>query len=702
MRPTDPSARARAPLPAPFTAGPPAVGSPLWIERALDAAARLAQAESRDALINATLESIEEILRPERVVLAMEERPGGVMEPTLALERGQPVPPWTLRHVIALLAKQAVHRGAPVAAGAAIAIPLSGPTQRLGILYIEAPNALADGGEPLRHWLTLIATQLANGLESWRRGVRLAAERRLTDASAELARIALEASDPVSPIHSVGRHARRILQLVGRLVPSSALSLSVARLDGEMIECLAATGTLEALDGRRYPRSRSSAGDSVRAGLPTRLPDLRAAVDPSIAALVPAEPAFAMPLFVAGRQHGVLIACRAADGGSEPNEWGLLERLAPAVAIAVDVIERAGDARILRERERMLAIALATLEHPVFVLEDDVIRYANRAAGKVYNIPAHDFAQRPFSSLVVRKVARTEAVAALLPGEPNSSTQDEIHRRRDGSEFPATVSITTLRTGDQRALGRVVSVRDMSGEQRVAEHLRETEKMIALGELVSGVAHEINNPLTGISALSQLLLEESLPEEYADSIRLIKREVDRAKTVVQDLQLFARSSEGTAVDLSVNEVVEETLRLRAYRLRQAGVEIVLILDPSAPLLRGDAPRLKQMLLHLVVNAEEAMASTERRQLTVRTARQGDRVRLIVSDTGVGMSADVRRRAFEPFYSTKPSGNGSGLGLSIAFGIVQAHGGRLTVESTVGTGTSVELLFPVSGAPPLLH
>lgn len=694
--------RAYSPSMPPLGATPLLIGSPQWIERSLVAAARVAQADSRDALVNATLDALQDLLRPERVVIALEERSGGTIEPTLALEHGQSVPAWTMRHVIALLATQALDRGTAIAAGPAIAVPLTGPTARVGVLYLEAAHALTDGGDALRLWLTLIATQLANGLESWRRGVRLAAERRLTDASAELARIALEASDPTAAPGGVGRHARRILQLVGRLVPTSAMLLSVARQEGETIECLAATGALERLDGRRYPRAQSSAGDSVRAGLPTRLANLRASIHPSIADLVPAEPAFAMPLFIAGRQHGVLVACRPNDGTSEPAEWGLLERLAPAVAVAVDVIERATDARVLRERERMLAIALATLDHPVFVLEGDVIRYANRAAERVYGVKAREFAQRPFSSLVVRRVERTDAMSALLPVDTTGSdAHDEIHRRNDGTEFPATVSISTLRAADHRPLGRVVSVRDMSGEQRVAEHLRETEKMIALGELVSGVAHEINNPLTGISALSQLLLEESLADEHAESIRLIKREVDRAKTVVHDLQLFARASEGVAVDLSINEVVEETLRLRAYRLRQAGVEIALVLDPSGPLVRGDAPRLKQMLLHLVVNAEDAMRTTERRQLTVRTVRHEHQVRVVIADTGIGMTPDVRRRAFEPFFSTKPSGQGSGLGLSIAFGIVQAHGGRLTVESTPGTGTSVLLLFPVSGAPPLL-
>jgi PAS domain S-box-containing protein len=682
------------------------VGAPPWVDRALAAAARVAQADSRDALLEATVTALHEVARAERIVIALEDRPGGSIEPSVAYESGQAVPPWTLRHVVAPLAQQAITRGSAVASGGAVAVPLLGPTQRLGVLYVAAGGAIAEGGDLLRHWLALIATQLAHGLESWRRGVRLAAERRLTDAGAELARIALEASDPQAVTGGVGRHARRILQLVGRLVPHSALILSVARQDGEVIECLAATGTAQGLDGRRYPRGRSAAADSVRAGLPTRLEDLRAAVNPAVMQWTPAEPAFAMPLFVAGRQHGVLIACRPADGTAEPPEWSLLERLAPSVAVAVDVLERAADARVLRERERLLALALATMEHPVFVLEGDMIRYANRAAERVYGMPAHELARLPFSARVVRRIDRAElvepgATAVASDATAGEGAHEEIHRRADGTEFPVVVSSSVLRPADAGPAGRVVSVRDISGERRVAEHLRETEKMIALGELVGGVAHEINNPLTGISALAQLLLEEPLTEEHADSVRLIKREVDRAKTVVQDLQLFARASEGTAVDLSINELVEETLRLRSYRLRQAGVEIVLLLDPSAPRLRGDAPRLKQMLLHFVVNAEDAMKSTTRRRLTVRTGRHGDRVRVTIADTGTGMSAEVRRRAFEPFFSTKPSGQGTGLGLSIAFGIVQAHGGRLVLESTPDAGTSVELLFAVAGAPPLL-
>jgi two-component system NtrC family sensor kinase len=234
----------------------------------------------------------------------------------------------------------------------------------------------------------------------------------------------------------------------------------------------------------------------------------------------------------------------------------------------------------------------------------------------------------------------------------------------------------------------------VSAERRVEEQLRHTEKMVALGELVAGVAHEINNPLTGISAFAQMLLEEPLVGDQRESVQLIKQESDRAKAVIRDLLIFARRAEPRIGPVQLNELIQQTLRLRAYPLRNAGIAVSLDLDADAPPVSGDLQKLQQVIINLLANAEHAMLEGAARVLTVRTVASEDTVRVDVTDTGRGMTPDVRRRIFEPFFTTKQAGFGTGLGLSVSYGIVQAHGGRIDVQSELGLGTTVSLILPV--------
>jgi two-component system, NtrC family, sensor kinase len=217
--------------------------------------------------------------------------------------------------------------------------------------------------------------------------------------------------------------------------------------------------------------------------------------------------------------------------------------------------------------------------------------------------------------------------------------------------------------------------------------------MVALGELVAGVAHEINNPLTGISAFAQLLLEEELAGDQRESVSLIKQECDRAKRVIDDLLLFARKGERDAGPVDVNAVLEHTLRLRAYPLRNSKVEVRLQLDPCRPQVRGDSQKLQQVLLNLIANAEFAMQQREIRTLELGTRCEQEQVFVTVRDSGRGMTPDIRRRIFEPFYSTKPAGVGTGLGLSVSYGIISAHNGAIAVDSEPDVGTLVTITLP---------
>jgi two-component system NtrC family sensor kinase len=348
--------------------------------------------------------------------------------------------------------------------------------------------------------------------------------------------------------------------------------------------------------------------------------------------------------------------------------------------------------RHAREREVMLATALTTLDHPVFILEQGVIRYANPASARQYGWTALELVGRTLSALVV------DAAEGSTDGNPTPSSAEQVHRRADGSEFSAVLSVSPLRTDAGVVHGSVVSVRDVSHDRAVAEQLRHSEKMVALGELVAGVAHEINNPLTSISAFAELLLEDALTAEQLESVKLIKQESDRATSVIRDLLLFARKGDAATGPIDINQLVDQTLRVRTFVLRNAQIDLEVLLDTARPIVQGDAHRLQQVLLNLLTNAEHALRGRTLRRLTVSTRLTAGRVEVCVADTGHGMSPLVRRRLFEPFFTTKPPGAGTGLGLSMSYGIAQAHHGTLEVHSDEGVGTTVTLILPAASHP----
>ncbi len=265
--------------------------------------------------------------------------------------------------------------------------------------------------------------------------------------------------------------------------------------------------------------------------------------------------------------------------------------------------------------------------------------------------------------------------------------------RKDGEQ--RTIQVTY--SSPQKDEEVLCLIRDVTDQKMLQEQLIQSEKMSAIGQLVSGVAHELNNPLAGIAAFAQLLLaEKRTSPEQRQSVETIYAESRRASRIVQNLLTFARQHEAEKGPTSIHQVLNDTLELRMYELRVRDITVHRDYDTSIPETMADAHQLQQVLLNILTNAEHAMEQVRRptHLLTVRTRALGDTIRIEVEDTGPGIPAHLLERIFNPFFTTKPTGRGTGLGLSISLGIVREHEGRIWAENAPGGGARFVIVLPI--------
>ena len=251
-------------------------------------------------------------------------------------------------------------------------------------------------------------------------------------------------------------------------------------------------------------------------------------------------------------------------------------------------------------------------------------------------------------------------------------------------------------------------VRDVSERKKLDDETRDiyhqllqAEKMAALGQTISGVAHELNNPLATIHSWAERLTErETLDPAVRRGLDTILSESQRAARIVRNLLTFARKRQTTRAMVDVNQVVRETLALRAYEQHVSNVTIIDALAAGLPQVFADGHQVQQVLLNLIINAEQAMLSTNGRGiLVVRTWHDPaqEAVVLEINDDGPGIPDDLQPKIFDPFFTTKEVGQGTGLGLTVAYAIIQEHAGRIRLESRLGRGASFFVELPVGGA-----
>ncbi len=304
---------------------------------------------------------------------------------------------------------------------------------------------------------------------------------------------------------------------------------------------------------------------------------------------------------------------------------------------------------------------------------------------------------RPLEELVAssRRAILSEALSATLAGRQVDNLELQI-LRGDGRIGHFSVNLSPMRDEQSQVTSLVVVMTDVTDAASLQSKLMHAEKMAAVGQLVSGVAHEVNNPLTAILGFADLLMENAeVPESARKDLRVILQEAQRTKQIVQNLLSFARQMPPQRKALQLNPILRRTVQLRSYDFQSHGVEVVEHLDQELPSVIGDSHQLQQVFLNILNNAYDAVSEPGRAaRIEIATTRKGNAVEISFRDNGPGISHPDR--IFDPFFTTKEVGKGTGLGLSICYGIVHEHGGEiLCYNNTGGQGATFVVSLPAT-------
>ena len=315
---------------------------------------------------------------------------------------------------------------------------------------------------------------------------------------------------------------------------------------------------------------------------------------------------------------------------------------------------------------------------------------------------------RPFDT--PRFVDPQARVAFIERLASEGAVTDYLLRLRRVDNSPVWVEVTAHAeppTGDG-SIRIDALVRDVSERKKLEDQTRDlyhqllqAEKLAALGQTISGVAHELNNPLATILTWAERLSARPVDDKTKRGLETILSESERAAKIVRNLLTFARKRQSTRTMVDLNHVVRETLTLRSYEQRITNITIVDALASGLPQVFSDAHQVQQVLLNLIINAEQAMLTANGRgTLVVRSWHDVEResVVLEINDDGPGIAEELQPKIFDPFFTTKEVGKGTGLGLTVAYAIVQEHGGRIRLASNAGSGASFFVEMPVSGTP----
>jgi PAS domain S-box-containing protein len=285
-------------------------------------------------------------------------------------------------------------------------------------------------------------------------------------------------------------------------------------------------------------------------------------------------------------------------------------------------------------------------------------------------------------------------------GKKQFGFREYAARHRDGSYRTMRASASPLFDADKKINGVIVSVRDITVEKKLEQQIIQSERLAAMGQMIGGFAHELNNPLTSILGVVELMLQVETSETVRKQLNLLQQQSRRAAEIVQNLTYFSRPPAPGKSTIQLGDLVQRTLHLHAYSLRKNNIAVDFLPEPALPSVSGDPHQLMQVFLNLILNAEQAMREVrEKGTLRIRLGRNQDQVFATFQDDGPGIAPEILPNIFDPFYTTKRPGRGTGLGLSICKAIVKEHGGNVEAASGPGGGAVFTVTLPSGGDTP---
>ncbi|HEY3219719.1 MAG TPA: ATP-binding protein [Gemmatimonadales bacterium] len=476
-------------------------------------------------------------------------------------------------------------------------------------------------------------------------------------------------------VEQVVRYAVRFLDAQG------ALLALVGDTPADPLKVAAAEGTLAPLRGQKIQGDDSGlvarSTDREHLELIRNSGGAGAGAEPTVIVKgFLAAAAAAVPLRSHGIVIGTLVITDPREGVFVPEDIRLLSTLATHAAV---VIANARFFEMVRRAKEQWETTFDALSEGIALVDDEGrVQRSNRALAGLLGTPLQNVVGTPLGEALLGKPnALHELLAATRRGDrpaPLVARSEPLRRavRVNAARIPGATTEQSI----------VVMVEDVTEQQALETQLVQSEKLAAVGQLVSGVAHELNNPLTSIAGLSEFLLEQKeLGKKDRGHLQVIQEQAERAGRIVRNLLTFARKGGAERVPVDLNDVIRRTLSLTAYDLKLKDITVERELSGALPDVFGDRHGLQQVVLNLITNAAHAVADNPRerpREITVSTWFDGQ-VHLRVADTGPGISDEIAQSVFTPFFTTKEPGRGTGLGLSITYSIVESHGGQITLE-----------------------
>jgi two-component system, NtrC family, sensor kinase len=576
-----------------------------------------------------------------------------------------------------------------------IGLPLGVRDRLVGVLSLYTRHAHRFTAAEIEI-LTSFGTQAAIAISNAQLFEETQERRQAAESLARAARTLTESLD-------VGTVAERIVATVQPLFKARYVVLRRRRPDGSLV-VIASAGPARTFyrPGSVLTAGVGLAGRALAEGRPLWCRDLLG--DPSIGlngeALERTRRAgirsfLVAPLVARGSATGVLAVSYDVPRDFSEAEVTLLETFADQAALALE------NARLYQEaqaREAFIRNVIETLGEGFVVLDEHgTVLTWNQAVSRISGRSGEEAIGRPFSEAFAGlSTSVDDSIRRLLAGEMSHFVLDAVERQGPGdARVVLNVKGSALTERDTPS-GAALLIEDITERVGLARAMRQAEKMAALGTLSAGIAHEVNNPVGIMTSRIELMIEEgeslALPVEFLDDLQVLHRNARRVARIVQGLLSLSRPSHEALGPLDLNRVVQDTVLLVEAQMAAQGVRVTTALDPALPVILGDPTRVQQVVLNLLTNSREAMPDGgEIRIETGQDPAQPLHVRLRLADSGCGISPEDLAKVFDPFYTTKA--HGTGLGLSVSYGIVREHRGTMDVQSTPGEGAAFVLRFP---------